>query len=88
VVIEALLVVVGPGRPDHDQRHCYRHAPTVEREAATAVIELLMMGGRTPETCSAVNKRQDNKLDCCIWLVIYLNGTMMHGLTNLKKNYV
>jgi len=32
------------------------------------------MGGRTPETCWAVNKRQDNKLEnCCIWLVIYLN---------------
>jgi len=27
----------------------------------------------------------ENKLDnCCIWLVIYLNCTMMHGLTNLK----
>jgi len=30
-------------------------------------------------------KRQDNKLEnCCIRLVIYLNCTMMHGLTNLK----
>jgi hypothetical protein len=57
----------------------------VKPEAATAVIELLMMGGRTPETCSAVNKHQDNKLEnCCIWLVIYLNCTTMHGLTNLK----
>ena len=54
-------------------------------EAATAVIELLMMGGKTPETCWAVNKGQDNKLEnCCIWLAIYLNCTMMHGLTNLK----
>ena len=45
-----------------------------------------MMGGKTPETCSAVNKRQDNKLEnCCIWL-IYLNCTMTHGLTNLKIN--
>ena len=44
------------------------------------------MGGRTSETCWAVNKRQDNKLEnCCIWLVIYLNCTMMHGLTNLKS---
>jgi hypothetical protein len=26
-----------------------------------------MMGGKTPETCQAVNKRQDNKLkNCCI----------------------
>jgi len=32
----------------------------------------------------AVNKRQDNKLkNCCIRLVIYLNCTMMHGITNL-----
>ena len=57
----------------------------VKPEATTAVAELLMMGGRTPETCWAVNKRQDNKLkNCCIRLVIYLNCTMMHGLTNLK----
>ena len=54
-------------------------------EAATAVIELLVMGGKTTETCWAVYKRQDNKLEnCCIRLVIYLNCTMMHGLTNLK----
>jgi len=39
------------GRPDHDQQHCYHHAPTVKSEAATAVVELLMMGVRTPETC-------------------------------------
>ena len=72
------------GRPDNEQQHCYHHAPTVKPEAATAVTELLMMGGKTPETCSAVNKRQDNKLKyCCIRLVIYLNCTMMHGLTNL-----
>jgi hypothetical protein len=32
-----------------------------------------MMGGETPETCWAVNKRHDNKLEnCCVWLVIYL----------------
>jgi hypothetical protein len=47
VVIAVLLVVV----PDHDQQHCYHHAPTVKQEAATAVVELLMMGVRTPETC-------------------------------------
>jgi hypothetical protein len=46
-----------------------------------------MMGGRTPATCWAVIKRQDNKLeDCCIWLVIYFNCTIVHGLTNLKVN--
>jgi len=46
------LVVVGPaGRRDHDQQHCYHHAPTVKPEAATAVVELLMTGVRTPERC-------------------------------------
>ena len=39
------------GRPDHDQQHCYHHAPTEKPEAATAVVELLMMGVGTPETC-------------------------------------
>jgi len=34
---------VGRGRADH--------APTVKPEAATAVVELLKMGVRTPETC-------------------------------------
>jgi len=29
----------GPaGRPDHDQQHCYHHAPKVKPEAATAVV--------------------------------------------------
>jgi len=45
---------VGRGRaglPDHDQQHCYHHAPTVKPEAATAVVKLLMMGVRTPKTC-------------------------------------
>jgi hypothetical protein len=48
LVIAVLLVMIGP---DHDQQHCYHHAPTVNPEAATAVVELLMMGVRTPETC-------------------------------------
>jgi hypothetical protein len=26
------------GRPDHDQKHCYHHVPTVKQEAATAVV--------------------------------------------------
>jgi hypothetical protein len=45
---------VGRGRagwPDHDQQHCYHHAPKVKPEAGTAVVEFLMMGVRTPETC-------------------------------------
>jgi len=52
VVIAVLLVVVGPaGRTDHDQQYCYLHAPTVKPEAATEVVELLMMGVRKPGTC-------------------------------------
>jgi hypothetical protein len=55
-------------------RHDCHHDTKVKPEAATAVIELLMMGGKTLETCWAVNKRQDKKLkNCCFWLVIYLN---------------
>jgi hypothetical protein len=37
------------GQPDHDQQHGYHHAPTVKPEAVTAVVELLMMGVRTPK---------------------------------------
>jgi len=63
-----------PARP-RTQHDCH-HDTKVKPEAATAVIEPPMMGGKTPETCWAVNKRQDNKLEnCCIWLVIYLNLT-------------
>ena len=55
------------GRLDYDQQHCYHHTPTVKPEAATAVVELLMMGVRTPETCWAVNKCQViNWRNCCI----------------------
>jgi len=57
------------GRPDHDQQHCYHHTPNVKPEADTAVVELLMMGVRTPETCWVVNKRQDNKLEKFLHLV-------------------
>jgi len=66
------VLVVGPTGPTTNTA---RPSPRYEgkTEAATAVVELLMMGGETPETCWAVNKRQDNKLEkCCIWLVIYL----------------
>jgi len=52
MVVAVLLVVVGPtGRPDYDQQHCYHHVSTVKPEAATTVVELLMMSVRTPETC-------------------------------------
>ena len=38
-----------PARP-RTQHGCH-HVTKVKPEAATAVIELLMMGGKTPETC-------------------------------------
>ena len=70
VEVAVMLVVVGSDRPDHDQQHCYHHVPTVKPEAATAVVEHLMMGVRTPETCWAVHKRRViNLRNCCIWLV-------------------
>jgi hypothetical protein len=50
MVIAVLLVVVGPAGPT-TTHHCYHHAPTVKLEAATAVVELLMMGVRKLETC-------------------------------------
>jgi hypothetical protein len=82
----AVFVVGSAGWPARPwtQHNCH-HDTKVKPEAATVVIELLMMGGKTPKTCWAVNRLQDNKLkNCCIRLVIYLNCTMMHGLTNLK----
>ena len=82
VVIAVLLVVVWP---DHDQQHCYHHAPTVKPEAVIAVVELLMMGVRTPETCSAVHHKRQviNWRNCCIWLVIYLNSIHAFGYHKL-----
>jgi hypothetical protein len=37
--------------PAHHQELIDHHDTKVKPEAATAVIELLMMGGKTPETC-------------------------------------
>jgi hypothetical protein len=51
-MIAVLLFVVGPAsRPDYEQQHCYHHSPKVKPEAATAVVEFLTMGVRTPKTC-------------------------------------
>jgi hypothetical protein len=86
-IVMTVVLCSCSGRPARPRtQHDYHHDTKVKPEAATAVIELLMMGGKTPETCWVVNKRQDNKLEnCCIWLMIYLNCTMMHGLKNLKS---
>jgi hypothetical protein len=44
------VFVVGlAGRPDHEQQHDCHHDTKVKPEAATAVIELLMMGGERPK---------------------------------------
>jgi hypothetical protein len=51
VVIAVLLFVVGLAGPTTKKQHCYHHAPKVKPEAATAIVEFLMMGVRTPETC-------------------------------------
>jgi len=31
-------VATGYNLPDHNQHHCFHHAPTVKAEAATAVV--------------------------------------------------
>ena len=49
--VSGVLTPITIGWTDHDQQHCYHHAPTVKPEITTAVVELLMMGVRTPETC-------------------------------------
>jgi hypothetical protein len=65
----------------------YPHDTKVKPEAATAVTELLIMGGRTPKTCWAVHKRQENKLEnCCIWLVIIWTVRWCTDLQTLKIN--
>jgi hypothetical protein len=47
------VFVVGPaGRPAQPRtQHGYHHDTKVKPEAVTAVIKLLLMGGKTPETC-------------------------------------
>jgi hypothetical protein len=64
------VFVVGPARPR--TQHDFHHDTKVKPEATTAVIELLMMGGKTPETCWAVNKYQDN-----------LTGKLLHLVGDL-----
>jgi hypothetical protein len=49
--VVVVVLLVGYNRPDHDQQHYNHHAPKLKPETATAVVELLMMGVRTPETC-------------------------------------
>jgi hypothetical protein len=63
-----LLVVVGPDRP---ARLAALLPPRSngKPEVATAVVELLMMGMRMPETCWAVFKQVIKKLEKLRYLV-------------------
>jgi hypothetical protein len=45
--LRIVVIVVPCARTQHD----YHHDTKVKPEAATAVLELLMMGWKTPETC-------------------------------------
>jgi len=85
-IVVTVVLCLWSGRPTRPRiQHSCHHNMKLKPEAAIAVIELLIMGGKTPETCWDVNKPQNNKLkNCFIRLVIYLNCTMIHGLTNLK----
>jgi hypothetical protein len=47
--VEFIMFGAGHNRPDHDRQHCYHYASKVKPEAATAVVELLVMGVRTPK---------------------------------------
>jgi hypothetical protein len=79
------VFVVGPaGRPDHEHSRAVtparprtqqvrHHVTKVKPEAATPAKALLKMGGETPETCWAINKRQDNKLKNCRITLFELN---------------
>jgi len=42
---------VGRGRAEHELQHGYHHDMKAKPEDATAVVELLTMGMKTPETC-------------------------------------
>jgi len=51
-IVVTVVLCSWSGRPARPRTlHGYHHNTKVKPEAATAVIELLMMGGRTPETC-------------------------------------
>jgi len=77
VVVAVLFVVVGP------VMHCYHHTPMVKSQAATAVVEILMTGVRTPETCWAVHKRQVNKLEKLLHLVGWFIGIAQDYFYNI-----
>jgi hypothetical protein len=51
-IVVVVVLYSWSGRPARPRiQHNYHHDTKVKPEAATAVIELLMMVGKTPETC-------------------------------------
>jgi hypothetical protein len=51
-IVVTVVLCLWSGRPIRPRtRHDCHHNMKVKPEAATAVTELLMMGGKTPETC-------------------------------------
>jgi hypothetical protein len=78
------VFVVGPAGPTTNTALLSPNSDG-KPEAATAIIELLMMGMRMPETCWAVFKRQVlNLRTWCIWLVDSFESMMIHGHANPK----
>jgi hypothetical protein len=52
LIVVTVVLCSWSGRPARPRtQHDYHQDTKVKPEAATAVIELLMMGGKTPETC-------------------------------------
>jgi hypothetical protein len=49
-IVVTVMLCSWSGRPARPRtQHCYHHDTKVKPEAATAVIELLMMGGKSPK---------------------------------------
>ena len=63
------------GRPDHNQKHCYHQALTVNQRLLLQLLQLLMMGMRMPKHVELYLKDK---------LVDSVESMMMHGLANPK----
>jgi hypothetical protein len=62
-IVVTVVLCSWSGRPARPQKQHVCHRDTnVKPEVVTAVIEILMMGGKTPKTCWALNKRQDKRM--------------------------
>jgi hypothetical protein len=60
---------VGRGRADHDQQHCYHHAPTLKPEASTAVVVVLDNGHEDARNMLSCILTASNKLEKLLHLV-------------------